>query len=465
MKLKDLFKDYQGIDTEITGISTNSKQLQNGDLFVCIKGANIDRHDFIDEAIANGASALVVSKDIKASIPVIKVDDVDKEFVNILKKYYENPQEKLTLIGITGTDGKTTSAKIIQQLIGNDLCGYIGTLGIDCKSFEEHTNNTTPSIEKLYESLDKFVKANMKYVAIEASSEGYFYHRLDGINFDIGCLTNITSEHLNTHKTLENYIECKKQLFINSNTQVLNSNDIHFNEIKKVSNDFVTYGTNNDNLIINSFKCLPNKTDICITLNNKSYNVETSLLGKFNVENLSLSLLALTKLGFNVEDLINKCNKLVIPGRMQVIDEGQDFYCIVDYAHTANAVKNVLEFANTLDVNRIVTITGQSGGRDPFKRKEVGKTTLELSSYAYLTQDDPRYEKVEDIIKMMLDSTDKTNYEIVLDRKEAIAKAVSNAQKNDLLLFLGKGVDKYMAIEDRRDYYDEIEEILKAIKK
>lgn len=465
MKLSQLFEEYKDLDIEITGIKTNSQDVNKGDLFVCTKGANVDRHDFIEQAIKSGASAIVVSKDVNTSVPAIKVKDTNKELIKILKKFYNNPLENLTLIGITGTDGKTTTAKIIQQLLGEDICGYIGTLGIDCKYYNEKTNNTTPSIEKLFESFSKFVSFGIKYVAIEASSEGYYYHRLDDIAFDIGCLTNITSEHLNTHKTLENYIECKKQLFINSKKQILNSDDNHFKEIKNVSNNFISYGTNNDQLKILNYILYPNKTDIELSIYDKRISFTTSLLGKFNVENLALSILVLYELGFDINKFICKFNKLQIPGRMQVIDLNQNFFCILDYAHTANAVKNILEFAKTLKVNRIVTIIGQAGGRDQQKRKEVGKTTLELSDYAYLTEDDPRYEKVEDIIEMMLADTDKSNYEIVLDRKEAIGKAIKEAKPEDLLIFLGKGVDKYMAIEDRRDYYDEYEEITKAIKK
>lgn len=464
MKLSEIFKDYKGIDIDIKGIKTNSNEVTQGDLFVCIKGVGSDRHNFIDAAITNGASAIVVSKVIKTSVITIKVEDTNKELVNILKTFYDNPQDKLTIIGITGTDGKTTSAKIIQQLLGDDICGYIGTIGIDCKYFKDKTNNTTPPPEKLFEALNKFVLNGIKYVALEASSEAFFYHRLDGIRFNLACLTNITSEHLNTHKTLENYVACKKELFINSDKQVLNSNDAHFNEIKEVSKDYLTYGTNKeDALIINSYTLHPNKTVINLSYDSKTYEFETSLLGKFNIENIALSLLTLIRLGYDIKDLILKTKNLVIPGRMQVIDKGQNFFCIVDYAHTTNSIKNVLEFANTLNVNAIKVITGQAGGRDQTKRKDIGKIVLENASYAYLTEDDPRHEKVEDIINMMLENTSNTNYEIILKRKDAISKAIKEAKNNDLLLFLGKGVDKYMAIEDRRDSYDELEEIEKTI--
>lgn len=464
MKLSELFKDLDVLDIDITGINTNTRTIKDGDLFVCIKGANFDRHDFIDEAISKGAKAIVVSKDVKASVPTIKVEDPDKELIRLLKVFYDNPQDKLTIIGTTGTDGKTTTAKIIQQLLGNDICGFIGTLGADARDFSYKTSNTTPPPEILYFLFNEFYKRGIKYVSMEASSEAYYYKRLDGLTFDYACLTNITSEHLNTHKTLENYINCKKELFINSKQQILNSSDIHFDEVKKVSSNYVTYGKANDLVKINSYTLFPNKTEISLSIDNKDYLINSSLLGKFNVENLTLALTLIYKLGLDINNAINKCTSLIIPGRMQVIDLGQDFYCICDYAHTANAVKNVLEFANTLEVNRIITVIGQAGGRDHDKRKYVGKYTLDLSDHAILTMDDPRYEKVQDTISDMLELVDKTNYEIEVDRPTAIKKAINMAKKNDLILFLGKGVDTYMAIEDRREYYLETEEIEKALK-
>ncbi|MDY4493988.1 MAG: Mur ligase family protein, partial [Erysipelotrichaceae bacterium] len=212
MKIKNLFKDYNGEDFEITGLSTNTKTIKPGDLFLCIKGATIDRHDYIDEAVKNGAKALVTSKDVNTSVPYIKVDDVNKIYETLYRDFYDNPQDKLTLIGVTGTDGKTSTTTIIQELLGDDICGYIGTNGYACSKFNRETDNTTPGIESIYRILDEFVKAGCKYVAMETSSEAFYYGRLKNFHFRVGGLTNIDKEHLNTHKTLENYISCKKML-------------------------------------------------------------------------------------------------------------------------------------------------------------------------------------------------------------------------------------------------------------
>ena len=463
MKLNELIQT--DLNIEINKIKTNSKNIEKGDVFVCIKGANFDRHDFIEEAIENGASIAIVSKDVDVSIPTIKVLDPDKTLIEMLERYYDYPQNKLKLIGITGTDGKTTTCKIIQQLLGEHLCGYIGTMGASCKDYFLKTSNTTPAAEIMYQILAEFVKRGMKYVAMETSSEAFFYHRLDSFYFNIGGLTNITSDHLNTHKTLQNYIDCKKELFINSDIQILNHQDKHYKEVSTVSKNSFVYGyMENDDLFIKDYYLKANGTDITYQYKEKEYLVKSSLLGKFNVENLSLALLSCLKLGFNFDDLILRCKDLSIPGRMQVVDLGQKYHVVIDYAHTVNAVDTVLDFANTLDVNKIITVTGQAGGRDHSKRKFIGKSCLDKSDLVILTTDDPRFENVDDIISDILELSNKTNYEIIKDRPKAIQHACNIAKENDLILLLGKGSDKYQAIEDRREYYFEEEEAIKAIK-
>ena len=466
MRLSKLFNIDKYEDIEINSIKTNSKEVNKGDLFVCIKGANTDRHDFLDEAIKNGASACVISKDIESSIPYIKVEDTNKTLTEILPIFYCDPLSKLKVIGITGTDGKTTSAKIVQKMLGENICAYIGTLGISYKGLNEKTSNTTPSLDVLYMYFDRFVKEGIKYLVMETSSEAFFYHRLDGIHFDIAGLTNVTSDHMNTHKTIQNYIDCKKELFINSNLQILNSNDLHFKEFKNISKSSVSYGYDeNDLLKINTFKLYPNMTDIEIIYKQKSYNIKSSLLGRFNIENLTLALAICLSLNKNIEDLMKITNKLSIKGRMQVLNYGQNFHCIIDYAHTINSINNVLEFARCLDINKIITVTGQAGGRDQTKRSTIGKLVLEKSDYAIFTSDDPRDEDPKDIINMMLKDTNNTNYEIVLDRAKAIEKAISLAKRNDLILALGKGADLYQKVKDRTEYYSEEESFAKILDK
>ena len=209
-KLSELFENVEN-DVVIKGIKINSKEVVEGDLFVCTMGVTADRHDFIDDAIAHGAVAVVVSHDVgKKRVPVVKVKDTNKEFPYLCQRFYDYPENKLTMIGITGTDGKTSTATIIQTLIGKEDCGYIGTNGRSYGSFEGDNPNTTPDADKFYSYLEEFVAYGCHYASTEASSEAFFRNRLVTFNYDLAILTNVTSEHLNIHGSFENYIECKK---------------------------------------------------------------------------------------------------------------------------------------------------------------------------------------------------------------------------------------------------------------
>lgn len=467
MKLKELFDFYEGKDLEFKGLSINSKTINKDDLFLCIKGVNVDRHDYIDEAIKNGAKALITSKDINIDFPYIKIDNLDEIWPKLYEKYYNYPQNELKIIGITGTDGKTSVTTIIQKLIGNNLCGYIGTNGYSCHLFDKETNNTTPGPESLYKYLREFVDANIKYVALETSSEAFYYHRLDDISFSSAGLTNIASEHLNTHKTLENYIDCKKELFRKCNGySILNSNDKYYEDFELLNNNNLSYGyKETDDIYIKEFKCYPNKTEISFIYKEKEYNIISSLLGKFNVENLMCAYLICLSLGFDIDTLINNTKDLYIPGRMQVINNNQDFYCIVDFAHNPNALRNIFDFTKELKFNKLISVMGQPGARDSIKRKDVGELLINNSDLAILTADDPRHEDVDEIIDMMLEKVkDADNYIRITDRKKAIEYALNNAKKDDLVLILGKGNERYMKIKDQKiPFYDVdiINEILK----
>lgn len=468
--MKKLLKDFienTDLEIEISGIKTNSKEIEPGDLFLCTTG-RADRHVFIPQAIKQGASAIITQHPIDYNIPYIVMPDIDLKIDEIYSKFYDYPQDKLKIIGITGTDGKTSTTTIIQSLIGKDKCGYIGTNGYNCEKVKGDLDNTTPGKETLYRIFYEFVCAGCEYVSMEASSEAFFYKRLDHIKFAATGLTNIDSEHMNTHKTIENYIDCKKQLFRQSlSPSVLNSHTKYFENCLDACKNYVTYGYNkNDTLYIKDVHSYPNKSVYHYVYNNNEYEINTKLLGNFNAENLACALLTLVELGFDFEELIKHTSEFTIPGRMDVIDEGQDFHVIVDYAHTPNGLTRLFEFVNTLDVNRVISVSGQAGERDATKRKYVGKIIADNSDKVFFTYEDPRHEDVNHIIDDMTELIkDKTNYERVLDRHEAIEKAIFYADKNDLVLILGKGQEDGNYIGDEWVYFVDNEEAIKAIKK
>ena len=470
-KLSQILKNIDlNIDLDIKGIKTNSNQIETGDLFLCIKGINVDRHDYIEDAAQRGAIAAIVSKDVDASIPCIKVDDVDVLVDSIYRNFYDNPQDELFIIGLTGTDGKTSTATIVQTLIGSDICGYIGTNGYGCAKFKRATANTTPDKDKLYQYFREFVDAGCKMVAMEASSEAFLRGRLSALTFNAAAISNITSEHLNVHKTLENYISCKAQLFKQCTSEavaILNHDDKHFDEMKAVAHNIKTYGRDKTNdLWIKDYKIYPNKTDISFVIDGKEYNFESPLLGGFNVENLAEAMLLCNSIGFDIDKLLANVKNLKIAGRMEHVSLGQDFYCLVDYAHTPNGIRRFLEFAKTLDVKRKIVVIGQAGERDAYKRKEVGEICARNVDHVIFTYEDPRSEDVNDIIDDMCENIqDLNNYERVLDRKEAIVKAINMAETQDIVMILGKGAENYQKLKTGTIHFNDIEEASNAIKK
>ncbi len=458
-------------DVEINGIKINSKEIEEGDLFVCTDMGTLDRHEFIDDAINKGAHAVIVKKDVgEKSIPVIKVDNPNDILPKICSKFYNNPEEKLTMIGVTGTDGKTSVTSMIQTLIGNDLCGYIGTNGYSCSKFNKDTNNTTPDSDKLYGYLEEFVKAGCKYCSMEVCSEALMRGRVKDIKYDVSILTNITSEHLNIHGTLENYIKDKCKLFTQTKSDgycILNRDDEHFDEALKASNGKVlTYGEgSNNDLYFKDIKLFPGRNLFTIVYKNKEYKVDSPMAGLFNVYNLSAAILTLFALGYDWDHINKRIPKLHVSGRLENIDMGQDFYVMVDYAHTPNGISKLLEYVKLLPIKRSIVVIGQAGERDPYKRKYVGEIVARGASHAIFTYEDPRSEDPKSIIDMMIENIkDLDNYEIIIDRSKAIKRAIDIAKKGDMVLILGKGNETYEKLKDKTIYFNDIEEAKKHLK-
>lgn len=457
-------------DVEIKGISINSKEINEGDIFVCTKGVSADRHEFIDEAISNGASAVVVSKDIEEkSVPIIKVDDTNKELPLLCQRLYDYPEKDLKLIAVTGTDGKTTIAEIIQTLLGSD-CAYIGTNGATYKDFHEHLINTTPDSHLLYRFFDIFRSKGAKYVSMEASSESFYRKRLTTLDFDITIYSNISHEHLNIHKTFDNYLECKIQLVKQTKKDgfaIINSDDKYSENFKKEATGTVlTYGKNDtDTIQIVDYTLSKDKTLITFKYNNETFDVESPLLAEYNIYNLACGILACLKLGKTLDEILPNIKNIKVEGRMDVIDTKDDYMVIVDFAHTPHAIEAILKYANELDHNKIITVIGSAGGRDKEKRPIIGDICSKYSDYIYLTTDDPRDEDPKEICEMMAKNIDKSKYEIILDRSKAVETAILNSKEKDIVLLLCKGNEPYQITDKGYIPYNEKEEAQKAINK
>lgn len=468
-RLSDLFPDIVlNDDPLIQGIKINSNEIKPGDLFVCTKGVSADRHDFIDDAIAKGAAGLVVSRPDAYPIPYVLVKDVDMIAEDLFKEFYDHPEKSLKIIGITGTDGKTTSSLIVQALIGDDKCGYIGSNGYYSKTVHGSTVNTTPSYDKLYQYFREFLDAGCEYVAMEASSEAFHFGRLDHIAFDAGGYSNVTHEHMYIHKTMENYVACKRRLFENLKPEgygVLNFDDPYYQTMKDACRESYSYGYDAScDLYIKDYHLCPNKTEITLIYGGKEHHIVSPLLGKFNIENLCLGLLTVLKQGFDFEKIIKNIGSVKVEGRMQVADRGQNYHVVVDFAHTANAILRLLEFVDTLSVNKTIAVIGLPGHRDVKNRRDIGRILAERVNHVIFTMHNPKDEDVMKIIDMMIeDIKDLSNYEIIPDRHDAISKAVQMAGKDDLVLILGRGSYTEMKVAGGSYYFSDYEEALKAI--
>lgn len=455
----------------IKNIKIDSREVEKDDLFVAVKGLNVDHDIYIDEAIKNGAVAVISEKYRDIKTPLIVVEDINKTLVDICQKFYDY-NKKMKFIGITGTDGKTTTATIIKKVLNYNVpTAYIGTNGIEMLDKKIITSNTTPTPEKIYMYLNEINKKNITNVVMEVSSEALFHKRVESLRFKYAIYTNITEDHLNIHKTMNNYIESKLKLIDlldDNGIIIINKDDSNLKKIKFTNKyQIYTYGKNkNSDFMIKNIQMNKNNSMFTIRYKNKEFNIKTQLIGEYNMYNLTASFAVALLEKNNPDNIIDNISKIDnISGRGEKLDYGQKYTIILDYAHTLNGIKNIVETYKKIKQNRLIVITGSAGGREKEKRSKIGKYLLNNTDLTVFTMDDPRYEKVEDIINDMLKDTTNTNYKKIISRKEAIKVTLNNALKDDIILILGKGRDNYMAIDGDKIKYSDYEEINKYFKK
>lgn len=462
-KLKDLIPC--SCDIEISDIVDDSRLVKKGSLFVATKGFHVDHFDYIEDAVAKGAVAVVVDRNLDLDVLVIVVDDVDDAFVNLCQKFYDVSSDDFQLIGITGTDGKTTSASIVRQLLlPSEEIAYIGTNGFDVAGEHYHTNNTTPCIPELYKCLSIIKQHNCKKVVMEVSSEALLHHRVQGLMFSMVAFTNITEDHLNIHGTIENYRKAKFKLinYLDSDGKAFsNGDDVNCRMLTHRNLSTFGFDINTDFTIFDvNYHEKSTSFKIKNSSNGEIYRIVSPLLGQYNVYNVTLAFVIALNSGISVEEIVSRIHNLsFISGRREMLNFGQSFDIILDYAHTYNGILNILE--SVQDYRRIITVTGAAGGREKEKRVKIGKLVLEKSDLVIFTMDDPRFEDVNKIIDDMLMESTLNNYERIIDRQEAIYRAFDIAEDGDVVLILGKGRDDYMAIGDKRIPYCDYDVIAK----
>ena len=441
----------------------DSRLIENGQTFVALKGFTVDGHDYIDKAIENGAAEVVGEKDLKLSVPYTKVKDTNEWLKETLKKEYGKNISKLKLIGVTGTNGKTTSCYLTYQMLnmlGVDT-SYIGTLGYYHKDEFIELNNTTPDILTMYKLLNHAYENGVKSLVMEVSSQALSYDRLYGVDFDIIGFTNFTEDHLDFHKTMAEYLKAKLLVLdhLKKDASITaNKDDKEGIKFKKVGHKYVTFGYNADYNLID-FDSTPSETNVKFSFEDKQYNVEVPLTSKFNVYNYLTMLSIVNLYGFSIEDVIDKTSKLKAPkGRCEAYKVNNG-YAVIDYAHTPDAVEKVITAYNELKKNRVITIVGCGGDRDPKKRPIMGDIATRLSDHVILTSDNPRTEDPLMILEDIIKGVKTNNYEVEPDRKLAIKKGIDMMEKNDILLILGKGHEDYQIIGKTKHHLDDSEEV------
>ena len=463
MLLSKLIQDAP--DIKITNIMTDSRKKRKNSIYFALKGFRNDGHNFIDQAIENGAIVVIHSEEIlnkNEEVIYYKVEDVYEMLTQILIRYYNDPSNNMTLFGVTGTNGKTSVTSIIKNLLDNyQPTGYIGTLGVEYQDKKLEPSLTTPLINDLYEILASMNKAKVKACTLEVSSISLEQKRVNGLDFDFAIFTNLTHDHLDYHNTLDSYFESKKLLFDNLSSDayaIVNIDDPKGLEIvQDTKAKVITYGIdNNADFIARDIKLLKNSTSFTLEYDGHSYRINTNLIAKFNIYNLLASLSALITFGVDIEELMPQLSNIkAIDGRMEVIDVGQPFNVIVDFAHTPDGILKVMNYAKSITptTNRIIGVFGSAGKRDTKKRKVFGELANQYCNLTILTEDDPRDEQVHDIAMQIAEGITNNKYIIIESREDAIRQAIEIANTHDTIIILGKGNEKFMYYEEGKVDY------------
>ena len=445
-------------------IQSDSRKIKKGDTFIAVKCEVNDGHSYIESAIKNGASKIVAERG-KYSVPTIIVKDTREYLNNYLENNYNKYLDEMTIIGITGTNGKTTSAYLIYQMLNKIgiKTAYIGTIGFYMDKKIMSLPNTSVDICDTYDLFMKAYDNGYKTIVLEVSSHALANGRLKTVKFDYAVFTNLTQDHLDFHKTMENYALAKQQLFKmlkKDGIAIVNNDDKYKDYYLLDENNNLTYGENG-NYSFKNYKADIKGLSFDLIFNNNTYHINSKLMGKYNVYNLLVMISVVSNIHNNIDDIVNLIPELTAPdGRIDTIDYKNN-KIIIDYAHTPDAIEKIMSAISTTGKKYVVF--GCTGDRDRTKRPIMGKLVSELSDYFIITDDDPHNEDEMQIVDDILKGNTFTNYEICIDRKEAIKKGISLLKNNDLLFILGKGHEEFIIKGKDRIPHNDKEEVLKCL--
>ncbi len=483
-KLNDLLSDLgenlvsapDGLGFVVSGVTSDSRLVKPGWVFVAVRGVEVDGHDFIPNAVSAGAVAVVAQVDAntpKLGVPLIRVRDTREALVALLKRFLGEPPQRL--FAVTGTNGKTTVAHILWRIFteAGEKAGVVGTLGYRVSGGEyQRLPITTPGPETLWRVLAQMRREGVVSVAMEASSHGLHQKRTVGLAFEAAVFTNLSQDHLDYHGDMASYLEAKCSLFAGlpkGAVSVVNLDDPCADDVIAASSaDVVTYALDT---VAADVVAEPERVEISgsrfrIRSPWGTFSAETKLPGRFNVYNAVAAFAAAAARGYDPCVALEAIRKFRgVRGRFEIVDLGQPFFVVVDYAHTPEALRNLIETARELVSGRVIVVFGAGGDRDHQKRPQMGEIATRLADVVVITSDNPRSEDPERIIDMIESGAVRNNYRRIVDRRQAIFEAVGLAREGDIVLIAGKGHEDYQIFADRTVHFDDVEVAREAIER
>ncbi len=475
MKLSELLNgltysvEKGSADIEVNELVYDSRKVRPGDVFVCLKGFNVDAHKFAPSAVESGAAAVVLSDPLELSCEtVIKVDDTRAALAVLSANFFGNPAKEMISIAVTGTKGKTTTAAMIRSILeeAGIKTGTIGTLGVVIGDTIHKTNNTTPESYEIQQALRQMADEGCGAFVIEASSLGLKWHRTDAVLYDYGVFTNFSNDHIGEaeHATMEEYIECKKLLFRQCKLGLINKDSRVYETVAADAQCPVeTFGFDESCDVYASDGELtrrPGFLGVSFTVNGyDTYRVNVGVPGRFNIYNALSAISVCRHCGANKDAVCRGLEKAKVKGRVEPVHVSDRFTLLIDYAHNALSMENVLTTLRKYEPNRLITLFGAGGNRPKVRRFEMGETSGRLSDLSVITEDNSRFEDVNDILDDIETGLAKTDGKFVRipNRKDAIRYCIENAQDGDIIVLAGKGHEDYQEIKGVKYHMDERE--------
>lgn len=467
---------YGPINIDIKDVVYDSRKVTPGCVFICISGFKVDGHKYIADAIEKGAVAAVIEKDVEAEgITIVKVKNTRSIMPNMGSNFYKHPTNKLKLIGITGTNGKTTTTYLIESILeqAHKKASIIGTISIKMGKVEIPSSRTTPESIDLQQLFREMLDKDMEYSIMEVSSHALDLGRVDNCNYRIGIFTNLTQDHLDYHIDFDNYRNAKKKLFYKTtHANIINIDDMHgriiADEIKQLKTPLITYGIDHKaDIMAKNIKIDVKGVKFTLVTPKYSIELQNKTPGRFSVYNCLAAAAAAYVEGIDKniieEGLYNISN---VPGRSEVVDIDKPFTVIIDYAHSPDSLENILSSVRQYTKGKIITVFGCGGDREKEKRPIMGEVAGRLSDYCVITSDNPRSEEPESIIKQVEQGIISTNcdYICIENRRDAIKYALAIAREKDVVLLAGKGHETYQVLKDSTIHFDEREVIRELIR-